>query len=125
MTRTPKSERRLYPRVDHSLALKVAVNGYDFSTVTRNISCVGAYCRIDKYMPPFTKVAVRLSLPVQTNNGNKNYSVECKGVVVRTEDENQGGFNIAIFFNEIKDNERQKIQQYISQFLPDNTPSLQ
>jgi len=118
MTAHKKSERRQYPRIEQRLPFKVAANGYDFATSTLNVSCVGAYCHIDKYMPPFTKVMVRLTLPISNPNGNKNYAFECKGVVVRTEDENKGGFNIAIFFNEIGGSQRHKISQYIKQFLP-------
>lgn len=118
MTGNKKSERRQYPRIEQRLPIKVVANGYDFITSTENVSCVGAYCRINKYMPPFTRVMVRLSLPIVTDNGRKKYNVECKGVVVRTEDETKGGFNIAIFFNEIKNYQRQKISHYINQFLP-------
>ena len=118
MIRNKKAERRQYPRIEQVLPLKVAANGYDFATSTLNVSCLGAYCHIDKYMPPFTKVMVRLALPVSTLNGNKNYNVECKGVVVRSEDESRGGFNIAIYFNEIGGSQRHKISQYINQFLP-------
>ena len=110
-------ERRLHPRLEHRLPMNVAVNGYDFSTLSHNISCVGAYCHLEKYMPPFTKIAVKLNLP-NRDGANKNTVVECKGVVVRSEDEVKGGFNIAIFFNEIRDEQRKKIAQYISQFLP-------
>lgn len=122
MTRPVKMERRVHPRLDHTLPVNVAANGYDFSTVTRNISCLGAYCHIEKYIPPFTKVAVRLSLPVIRRSSEEDLRVECKGVVVRTEDETDGGFNIAIFFNEIKEPQKKKISQYINQFLP-QTPS--
>jgi hypothetical protein len=83
-------ERRVHPRLAHKLPLNLAVNGYDFSTVSRNISSVGAYCHLDKYMPPFTKISVKLSLPNKDEAG-KNTIVECKGVVVRTEDEADGG----------------------------------
>jgi len=117
MIRKKKEERRQFPRVEQKLPLKIAANGYDFATVTNNISCIGTYCHIDKYIPPFTKIAVRLTLPVTSRIQVKNYSVECKGVVVRTEDEISGGFNIALFFNDIKDSQRQKISQYINQFL--------
>ena len=116
MTKTLK-ERRVYPRLAHKLPLNLAVNGYDFSTVSRNISSVGAYCHLDKYMPPFTKISVKLSLPTRDAAG-KNTIVECKGVVVRTEDETDGGFNLAIFFNQMRDDQRKKIAQYISRFLP-------
>jgi len=110
-------ERRLHPRLDHKLPLNLAVNGYDFSTSTHNISCVGAYCHLDKYMPPFTKISVKLSMP-HKGQAHKNTIVECKGVVVRSEDEVKGGFNIAIFFNEMRDEQRKKISAYIKQFLP-------
>jgi hypothetical protein len=112
-----RKERRLFPRLEHRLPIKVAIDKYGFVTSTKNVSCVGAYCHIDKYIPPFTKVAVRLSLPVGTRCGRKNFMVECKGVLVRTEDEEKGGFNIAIFFNEIKEDQKKKISQYLSQFL--------
>ncbi|MFA4992850.1 MAG: PilZ domain-containing protein [Candidatus Omnitrophota bacterium] len=109
-------ERRIHPRLDHKLPFNVAVNGYDFSTTTHNISCVGAYCHLEKYIPPFTKISVKLSLP---NKGqiDRNAIVECKGVVVRSEDETGGGFNIAIFFNQMRDGERKKIAAYINRFL--------
>lgn len=114
--KSPK-ERRQHPRLDQQLPLDLAVDGYDFSTTTRNISSVGAYCHLDKYMPPFTKISVKLSLPSKDQPG-KNTVVECKGVVVRTEDEVNGGFNLAIFFNEMRNEQRKKIAQYISKFLP-------
>ena len=110
-------ERRVHPRLYHKLPVNVAVNGYDFSTTTHNISCVGAYCHLDKYIPPFTKISVKLSLPTK-NRTDKNSIVECHGVVVRSEDENRGGFNIAIFFNQMRVEQRKKISAYISQFLP-------
>lgn len=117
MTKRANKERRLFPRIQHDLPVKIAANGYDFITTTQNVSCVGAYCRINKYIPPFTKIMVKLNLPLALTKGSKNCSVECKGVIVRTEDESEGGFNIAIFFNEIKAGERKKISKYISQIL--------
>jgi DeoR/GlpR family transcriptional regulator of sugar metabolism len=63
-------------------------------------------------------VLVKLTLPVAADSGNKNYNVECKGVVVRSEDESSGGFNIAVFFNEINGEEKKKISEYVAQFLP-------
>lgn len=117
MTRYIKRERRQYPRIEQRLPLKIMANGYDFSTTTQNVSCLGAYCHVDKYIPPFTKIMVKLTLPIASSRNN-DCNVKCKGVVVRSEDEKRGGFNIAIFFNEIKDSQRLKISQYISQFLP-------
>jgi hypothetical protein len=124
MTRNKKNERRQYPRIAQELPLKVVANGYDFITATQNVSCVGTSCQINRYLPPFTRVMVRLTLPVVTDKINKNYCIECKGVVVRSEDAKPDGFNIAVFFNEINEEQRKKISQYISQFLPKNSSVL-
>ncbi len=119
MKKTSSRERRLHPRLEHKLPVKIVANGYDFVTSTHNISCLGAYCNVNKYVPPFTKISVRLDLPLAAKETSNHISiVECKGVIVRTEDDPAGGFNVAVFFNEIKEPDRNKINQYISQFLP-------
>lgn len=109
------TERRQYPRINTQVPVKLAANGYDFTTTTQNVSCLGAYCRISKYIPPFTKLNVKLHLPLADK---KPCVVDCRGVIVRSQDEDNGGFNIAIFFNEINDSQRRKIAQYLKQFLP-------
>jgi hypothetical protein len=119
MPKLTKSERRKHPRVTQRVPIALSANGYDFTTTTQNISCVGAYCHIDKYVPPFTKVLVKMDLPSVASN----FNVECRGVVVRTEDDRNSGFNVAIFFNEMKDLERKKISRYISQLLSHGTSS--
>jgi hypothetical protein len=120
MKKDPRKERRLYPRIDRRMPVKIIANGYDFATSTLNISCVGAYCRINKYVPPFTRVMIKLSFPPASNNDS---SVECKGVIVRTEDAPDGGFNIAVFFNQINEPQRQKISRYLDQFFPQTSPA--
>lgn len=117
-------ERRQWPRLEHCLPVKVAANGYDFATTTQNVSCLGAYCNITKYVPPFTRVMVKLTLPIGKGGNAKECSLECSGVVVRTEDESKGGFNIAVFFNQIKNEQRKIISEYISRFLPEKSASL-
>lgn len=111
-------EKRLYPRVFKRFPIDVWANGYDFVTYTQNLSCLGAYCYINKYIPPFTKVKVKLNLPIMKGGIKEDWDVECNGVIVRTEDELSGGFNIAIFFNGIREQSRQKLSRYVSQFLP-------
>lgn len=115
-------ERRIHPRLYQTLPINVAADGYDFVTKTQNISCLGAYCTINKYIPPFTRVKIKMNLPVVKSNLRKSESaVECEGVVVRSEDSPEGAFNIAIYFNRIGDNPRQKINQYVNQSLSSNT----
>ncbi len=124
MPKVIKTERRKYPRFTQRLPIVLAANGYDFNTTTQNISCVGAYCHIDKYVPPFTKVLVKMNIPHGAGKVDTDHNVECKGVVVRTEDDSNKGFNIAIFFNEIKDIERKKISHYISQLVSRGTSPI-
>ena len=106
-------ERRIHPRIDLQLPIKVAAHDYDFATDTQNLSCLGTYCRITKYIPPFTRVKIKLNLPTK----RLKTPVECEGVVVRTDDESSGGFNVAIFFNRIKEQSRQKLSEYVSSNL--------
>jgi len=118
MIRNKKSERRQFPRIEQRLPLKIAANGYDLATSTENVSCLGTHIVVEKYIPPFTRIMIKLTLPL---GGNNKSSVECKGVVVRTDDEKDGGFNLAIFFNNIQDAQKHKISQYLNQFLPQST----
>jgi len=124
MRRKSRVERRLHPRIIKELPIKVAANGYDFLTSTRNLSCVGTYCHIDKYIPPFTRVMIRLTLPLRNRKNDKNCSVECKGVLVRTEDEKSGGFNVAIFFNQISQEQKRKIAEYVNSFISQGSSSI-
>lgn len=111
-------ERRLYPRIYQEIPCHIKTNGFDFTTTTKDISCTGAYCCINKYLPPFTKLAVKIILPVNSPGKQKNLKLECKGVVVRSDDQGSNEFNIAIFFNEINNAQRKKIYTYVKQFLP-------
>jgi hypothetical protein len=57
-------------------------------------------------------------LPIISQTKKELVNIECKGVIVRAIDEAQGGFNVAIYFNEINERQQQKITKYINQFLP-------
>ncbi len=120
---TKEAERRIHPRIETELSLKLAVNGYDFSTITRNVSCVGAYCHIPKYIPPFTRVNIKMDLPIP-GCGKENSKVECNGVIVRSVDEAAGGFNVAIFFNKINETAKHKISRYLSRLMSSHTALL-
>lgn len=112
-----KHERRRHPRINQELPFNVLANGYDLTTTTKNLSCLGAYCHLEKYIPPFTKISIRMALPVLSRDKKERAKVECGGVIVRTEDAVSGGFNVAIFFNNIKESQKQKISRYIQQIL--------
>ncbi len=110
-------DKRQHPRLYQMLPMNVETNGYDFETRTQNVSCLGAYCTITKYIPPFTRVKIKMSLPVKSRLKKSEANVECEGVVVRSEDAPNGAFNIAIYFNRIADVTRQKLSQYVNSAL--------
>ena len=110
-------ERRRYPRIKKELPLKIRGQGYDFVTQTKDLSCIGAYCYVNKYIPPMTKLSVMMLLPSESEEKNAALKVQCKGVVVRTDPNPPTGFNIAIFFNDISQRNKDKISQYVNHFL--------
>lgn len=108
-------EKRRYPRLETELPLRISIDDYDLATQTENISCIGAYCSINRYVRPLTKLSIILLLPSKRRNRNVTSKIQCKGVVVRTEQKSPRGYNIAIFFNEISQRDKQKIKEYVNQ----------
>jgi|YelNatPaOPRAMG01_1025707.scaffolds.fasta_scaffold00406_32 c-di-GMP-binding flagellar brake protein YcgR len=111
MKEKPFIERRRYPRIEKKLPLQIITDKYDISTETKNLSCIGAYCSIDRDIPVLTKLSITILLPGKSKN--KYTEVRCKGVVVRKEKNPSGGFNIGIFFNDITQKQKEKISKYI------------
>lgn len=120
-------ERRRCPRISKRLPFRVNAKSFDLATETINISCSGAYCQVDKYIEPMTKVGIVLSLPINRNDNKvTNSRLKCEGVVVRTEESRlmEGKFNIAVFFNNIKKIDLDKISRYITNHLQLNPASF-
>ena len=118
---TPKiQERRKHPRLPKKLPLKVRVDSFDLVAQTQNISSSGAYCQVDKYIEPMTRVGIILLLAMrQKNNKLITRKLNCEGVVVRAEQAKDyaGKFNIAIFFNNMKKTDTNIVARYIESHL--------
>ncbi len=111
------AEHRKHPRINKRLQFKLKTNHFDIVTETINLSCIGAYCQVNNYIPLMTGLEIVLALPHVDEEGELEY-VECKGLVVRVEkvsfDANgHNAYNIAIFFSEIEDSEKQKIENFV------------
>ena len=106
-------EVRRYPRIKKLLSLKIKNEEFDIVTESENISACGVYCSIDRYLAPYTKLAIRLSLPLK----EKKEQINCRGVVVRAEENLDNTYNIAIYFNEIKKIDQKKISRYVDYYL--------
>lgn len=106
-------EKRRYPRIKKKLPLKLESKEFDIITEAENTSASGTYCRIEKYLTPFTMLDISLFL----SSKDKAKRIDCKGVVVRVEENLDKTYNIAIYFNEIKEMDREKISQYVDYYL--------
>ena len=112
-------EKRRSPRVKRQVTLRIKGDDYDLTGRTRDISCIGTYCTVNKYIPPFSLISIILLLPLRINNQNTICNVRCQGVVVRTEEnlENNGEYNIAIYFNRVRKLDKARLLQYVQQYL--------
>ncbi len=111
-------ERRQHPRLSHNIPFKIFHEDGDIVTQTGNISRSGAYCRVEKYIAPMTKLKINFLLPIKKNGKVSSKKISCEGAVVRTE-KVQGGkeFNLAIFFSTIAPRDAEAIADYISSSL--------
>lgn len=111
---TSGSERRRHPRLEHNVPVKISSGDLDLVTETSNLSCSGAFCRINKYIAPMTRLKLNLLLPLRKNNKIVTKRIHCEGVVVRTESSPQGDFfHTAIFFNEIAPRDSEIISEFV------------
>ena len=113
------TEKRKHPRLEKVLPLKISSRQSDIVTQTKNLSCVGAYCSVNKPIPLMTKLKITLLLPEKTKRPQeKSSKVNCVGVVVRSEvTEQEGIYNVAIFFEQIREKEKLKLEEYINHHL--------
>lgn len=112
-TRLMKKERRRAVRVTEQIPVGLKDGDGFINAQTENISASGAYCLLDRFIAPMTKLDLRLELP----NGMRNRIIRCSGVVVRVEpvvsDANHGRYHIAVFFSELSPKDRTAITQFV------------
>ena len=109
-----KIEKRRYPRIKKNIPIKLQHEEFDIVTETKDISCIGAYCQVDRYVSPFTKIRAKILLPSKIKNNTKY--IACAGVVVRTEKNDsplKSQYNIAIYFSEISKVDLSKIDRFV------------
>lgn len=111
------TEKRRQPRTKKCINFEIKTNGSIITAESINLSCIGAYCRVDKYIPYMTNLKIDIALPSDNQESGVEY-VKCNGVVVRVEEalpEADVGniYNIAIFFNEISESVKEKIANFV------------
>ena len=110
-------ERRRHPRMSERLQFKLKTEDFDVLTETINLSPLGVYCQVNKHIPLMTSLKMVLALPHGDEEKESDYYVETNGVVVRVEEvlseaDVSSVYNIAIYFNEIKESDKEKLANY-------------
>ncbi len=112
------SEKRRHVRLEKNIPLRIVTDETEFVTETRNLSCSGAYCQVNRYIAPMTKLKIQLFLPLKIHNKIQTKKVLCQGVIVRIENvPRENAYNIAIFFNEIQQKDSDRISEFINSII--------
>ena len=120
MNQSPQ-ERRRHPRLENHIPLKICSDDFDVVTETKNLSSSGAYCRVNKYLEPMTKLKIHLLLPFKKYNKSVIKKISCEGVVVRSESvPGDQYFNVAIYFSDITPKDVNCLNDYINSVLDQN-----
>ncbi len=110
-------ERRQLPRTPERLSIAVQDGGLSLTTETKNLSASGAYCLVDRFIPPMTKLALTFELP----DGSRRVKIACAGAVVRVDpvitDAQHSSYHIAIFFTDLSDRDRAAIGRFVQHRL--------
>ena len=109
------AERRRHPRLDHNLPLKISADEVDIVTETKNLSCSGAFCLVNRRLEPMTKLKIHLLLPLKKGGKVQNLKISCIGVVIRCELSDPDHFSTAIFFSDITPRDSQSISEFVAQ----------
>lgn len=112
-------EKRIKQRVAKAVPVKIKEKGNIFATETIDISPSGAYCRTIKPMPLLSEVAITLIVSAKIKGEKIEKALDCIGTVVRTHpviiDGATTGYDIAVFFSDMKKEDRALLSEYIDQ----------
>lgn len=112
-----RPERRKTPRISEQVSLSLAHADGVIRADTQNLSTAGAYCVLDRFIPPLTKLELELNVP----DGRHVRSIRCLGVVVRVEpvltSPQRGRYQTAVLFTELSERDRSAIARFVTQRL--------
>jgi len=111
------TERRAAPRAVEQIPLAITESGVVLSAQTKNLSASGAYCTLERYVAPMTKVQLQFELP----DKSRRVKICCAGVVVRIDplvvNAERSLYQLAIFFTDLADRDRSVIVRFVQHRL--------
>ena len=116
-TETAGKERRRDERFTRSVPLRVGHDSVDgVRAESINISTRGLYCKVTRYVQPFSKTKVCLELPFVARDSE---SMECEGVVVRVEPDVEAPgideYRLAIYFLNLGHRQAELIEDFLAE----------
>ena len=111
------NEKRRHPRLERNIHVKISCEHGDILTETKNLSCSGAFCRMNQRLEPMTKLKVQWFLPLRKNNKVATKRISCEGVIVRVQAVQDGYYDTAIFFSTIAPKDSRTIHEYIESMM--------
>ena len=114
-----QTERRQSPRIAERVPLAITDATTELFAETLNVSASGAYCLLDRFIAPMSKLQLRFEL----FNGSRLVKVSCSGVVVRVDPvagPNGPRYQTAVFFTELSERNRAAITRFVQRRLTSN-----
>ena len=92
-----------------------------------NLSANGVYCKIERPIPEMTRLKMVIVLPADGQKSAEMGLIECKGVIVRTNENHNSadpgkGNRMAVFFEEIDSEQQNRLIEPIESHLADRIP---
>ena len=86
---------------------------------TLNMSEGGAYCTINYFISPMTKMMVTLILPLHKRNGDVyDETIKCEAVVVHINPEKESkktkNYEVGLWFSDLKNSDKKTIKLYLA-----------
>jgi len=115
-------EKRKHPRLEKKLPFEIGCQYTAIKTETKNISCSGAYCFIDRALPVMSKIKISMAIPAEKDNKVAPKNIACEGIVLRYDppesaDVKTSGWNTAIMFTKISKKDKNTIAEYVKSQL--------
>lgn len=121
------SERRRHKRVNIRLSASIGTKTDDPrvsipSALILDLSLGGAYCEVDRFVEPLTKVLLTIDFETPGEEDLHGETAVCRGVVVRTEPEagETEKYRMGILFTEISRPDKEKLQRFLMNWVVDD-----
>ena len=111
------AERRRDPRHPRTLPVRVGQDSAEgLRAESINVSTRGLYCKVSRYVQPFSKLKVALDLPFASRGPA---TIECEGVVVRVDPEVETPgtreYRLAIYFLDLNREGADVIESFLAE----------